>query len=101
MTPTEIRPTFIHALKVFVSFTPLLFLYKKDCSFVKASWTKKTMLFFETGPTRFVPESLRRGKRTGPDDGFDRSRGLTLLQNATARRYFQWIFEEKICEVCP
>jgi hypothetical protein len=64
---------------VFVSFTPLLSLYKKDFSFVKASWTKKTMLFFETGPTRLFPESFRRGKRigpqidTGPDDGFDSS----------------------------
>jgi hypothetical protein len=32
--------TFVHALDVFVSFTPLLSLYKKDCDYVKPSWTK-------------------------------------------------------------
>jgi hypothetical protein len=70
---------------VFVSFSPLLSLYKKDCSFVKASWTKTTMLFFETGPTRlFLPESLRRGKRIGPqiDTGPDST--VRLLQRAGA-----------------
>jgi hypothetical protein len=63
--------TFVHALNVFVSFTPLLFLYKKDCDSVKASWTKrrcsssKRRASLETGPNRFIPELHRRGSDIG------------------------------------
>jgi hypothetical protein len=46
VTPAEIPPTFVHALSVFVSFTPLLSLYKTDGGSVKASWTKKDYALF-------------------------------------------------------
>jgi hypothetical protein len=60
--------TFVHALDVFVSFTPLLSLYKKDCDYVKASWTKircsssRQPASREGGPNRLFPESLRPGR---------------------------------------
>jgi hypothetical protein len=65
---------------VFVSFTPLLSLYKKDCGSLKASWAKKTMLFFEpTCNERWDPtgsfQSHARGIApqidTSPEDEFD------------------------------
>jgi hypothetical protein len=57
-------------MNVYVLFSSLLSLYKKDCGSVKTNWElgKKTMLFFE---------SLRRGRRndppidTGPENEFD------------------------------
>jgi hypothetical protein len=76
--------TFVHALNVFVSFTLFLSLYKKHYDSVKASWTKRLLLFFETTciwkksvGSRLFPESHRRGRgiglqiETGPEDGFD------------------------------
>jgi hypothetical protein len=45
VTPPEIPPTFVHALNVFVLFTPLLSLYKKDCGFVKRNMDKKIYLY--------------------------------------------------------
>jgi hypothetical protein len=60
--------TFVHALDVFVSFTPLLSLYKKDCDYVKASWTEircsssRQPSSREGGPNRLFPESLRPGR---------------------------------------
>jgi hypothetical protein len=45
---SEIRPIFVHVLNVFVSFTPLLSLYKKRLWLHKSELDKKTMLFFET-----------------------------------------------------
>ncbi|KAJ3618667.1 hypothetical protein MTP99_006638 [Tenebrio molitor] len=66
VTPAESRPTFVHALNVFVSFSPLPSLYKKDCGSVKANWAKRRCsssrrpAFRETRPNRLLPESLQR-----------------------------------------
>jgi hypothetical protein len=79
-----VPPTFVHALNVFVSFTPLLSLYKTDCSSVNASWTKRRCSSSRQRPSRggtnrLIPMSLWRGRHigpqidTGPEDGFDSS----------------------------
>jgi hypothetical protein len=80
--------TFVHALDVFVSFTPLLSLYKKDCDYVKPSWTKircsssRQPASREGGPNRLFPESLRPGR------SFNRSKGPVVTNGPKLWKIF-------------
>jgi hypothetical protein len=85
---------------VFVSFTPLLYLYKKDCSSVKASWTKKRRGSFEIRPNRLIPEhgsDIGPPIDTGLEDGFDRSRRPVLTLPTIV---FYFLFVRILC-FCP